>query len=138
MPDGCGYFGNKTMTSNNHSYFLTYSCMLSEKYPLHSTSFCCHVFLQNDLMCYEKIESGILVLHKEVLTPLPFVQECFNGFRAEAQERGVILHFNPPSLLGDLLLSHCVHSISYTSINEATIHHFQDHHQKKEGTTRIN
>ena len=51
-------------------------------------------------MCYDKIESGILVLHKEDLTPLPFLQECFNGFRAEAQERGVTLQFNP--LSGDL------------------------------------
>ena len=51
-------------------------------------------------MCYDKIESGILVLHKEDVTPLPFLQECFNGFRAEAQERGVTLNFNPPS--GDL------------------------------------
>ena len=51
-------------------------------------------------MCYDKIESGILVLHKEDLTPLPFLQECLNGFRAEAQERGVTLNFNPPS--GDL------------------------------------
>ena len=51
-------------------------------------------------MCYDKIESGILELHKEDLTPLPFLQECFNGFRAEAQERGVTLNFNPPS--GDL------------------------------------
>ena len=53
-------------------------------------------FVQNDLMCYDKLESGILVLHKEDLTPLPFLQECFNGFRAEAQERGVTLNFNPP------------------------------------------
>ena len=51
-------------------------------------------------MCYDKLESGILVLHKEDLTPLPFLQECFNGFRAEAQERGVVLRFNAP--LGEL------------------------------------
>ena len=56
------------------------------------------VDILNDLMCYDKIESGILVLHKEDLTPLPFLQECFNGFRAEAQERGVTLNFNPFSL----------------------------------------
>ena len=56
--------------------------------------------VQNDLMCYDKIESGILVLHKEYLPPLPFLQECFNGFRAEAQERGITLNFNPPP--GDL------------------------------------
>ena len=48
-------------------------------------------------MCYDKLESGILVLHKEDLTPLPFLQECFNGFRAEAQERGVTLRFNASS-----------------------------------------
>ena len=58
------------------------------------------VDILNDLMCYDKIESGILVLHKEDVIPLPFLQECFNGFRAEAQERGVTLNFNPPS--GDL------------------------------------
>ena len=63
------------------------------------------VDILNDLMCYDKIESGILVLHKEDLTPLPFLQDCFNGFRAEAQERGVTLNFNPPS--GDLPPSHC-------------------------------
>ena len=48
-------------------------------------------------MCYDKIESGILVLHKEKFTPLPFLQECFDGFRAEARERGVTLQFNPPT-----------------------------------------
>ena len=53
-------------------------------------------------MCYDKIESGILVLHKEDLTPLPFLQECLNGFRAEAQERGVTLNFNPPSVLPEV------------------------------------
>ena len=48
-------------------------------------------------MCYNKIESGIMVLHKEDLTPLPFVQECIVGCRAEAEERGVTLQFNPLS-----------------------------------------
>ena len=83
------------------------SCMLPRRSILSYHCFCminllsyCSVPVQNDLMCYDKIESGILVLHKEDLTPLPFLQECFNGFRAEAQERGVILQFNPPS--GDL------------------------------------
>ena len=75
-------------------------------------------------MCYDKIESGILVLHKEDLPPLPFLQECFNGFRAEAQERGVTLNFNPPPA-GDLFLSHCFHSLHPLTKPPTRLQYFQ-------------
>ena len=49
-------------------------------------------------MCYDKLESGILQLHMETISTLPFLQECLDGFHAESRARDITLNFNPLSL----------------------------------------
>jgi signal transduction histidine kinase/CheY-like chemotaxis protein len=45
----------------------------------------------NDLLCFEKIESGILQLHRTDEPILPFMEACVNMFSAQARECGVRL-----------------------------------------------
>ena len=49
------------------------------------------VDILNNLLCYEKLESGILELHKENITVEPFLQECLTMFSVQARECGVAL-----------------------------------------------
>lgn len=45
----------------------------------------------NDLLCYEKIESSILVLHKEEITVQPYLFDCLSMFNVQARECGVTM-----------------------------------------------
>ena len=47
------------------------------------------VSILNDLLCYEKLESGRMQLHKETVTINPFLDNCMLLFSAQAQECGV-------------------------------------------------
>ena len=47
------------------------------------------VSILNDLLCYEKLESGRMQLHKESVTIGPFLDNCMLLFSAQAQECGV-------------------------------------------------
>ena len=47
------------------------------------------VSILNDLLCYEKLESGRMQLHKETVTINPFLENCMLLFSAQAQECGV-------------------------------------------------
>ena len=49
------------------------------------------VDILNDLLCYEKLESGILELHKENILVEPFLSECVSMFSAQARESNVSL-----------------------------------------------
>jgi signal transduction histidine kinase len=49
------------------------------------------VDILNDLLCYEKLESGILELHKENITVEPFLKECVSMFSSQARESNVSL-----------------------------------------------
>jgi signal transduction histidine kinase len=49
------------------------------------------VDILNDLLCYEKLESGILELHKENITVEPFLNECVSMFSSQARESNVSL-----------------------------------------------
>jgi signal transduction histidine kinase len=49
------------------------------------------VDILNDLLCYEKLESGILELHKENITVDSFIKECASMFSAQARECGVTI-----------------------------------------------
>ena len=49
------------------------------------------VDILNDLLCYEKLESGILELHKENIVIEPFLKDCLSMFSAHAKECGVEL-----------------------------------------------
>ena len=49
------------------------------------------VDILNNLLCYEKLESGILELHKENIAVGPFLQECLTMFSVQARECGVAL-----------------------------------------------
>jgi signal transduction histidine kinase len=45
----------------------------------------------NDLLCFEKIESGILELHKEEITVQPYLSDCLSIFKVQAKECGVTM-----------------------------------------------
>ena len=47
------------------------------------------VDILNDLLCYEKLESGILELHKENIVVEPFLKNCISMFSVQAKECGV-------------------------------------------------
>ena len=50
----------------------------------------------NDLLCYEKLESGRMDLHAENVCVLSFLSDCLSLFSAESRERGITI-----SLLSD-------------------------------------
>ena len=52
-------------------------------------SFMAAVDILNDLLCYEKLDSGILKLHKENITVVPFLNDNVSMFAAQAREGGV-------------------------------------------------
>jgi signal transduction histidine kinase/ActR/RegA family two-component response regulator len=47
----------------------------------------------NDLLCFDKMESGILVLHKHKVPLLSFISDCVSMFSAQAREGGVTISF---------------------------------------------
>jgi signal transduction histidine kinase len=49
------------------------------------------VDILNNLLCYEKLESGILELHKENVIVEPFLRDCVTMFSAQARECGVTM-----------------------------------------------
>ena len=53
------------------------------------------VDILNDLLCYEKLDSGILTLHKENILILPFLNDCVSMFSAQARECGVTMSSVP-------------------------------------------
>jgi signal transduction histidine kinase len=58
------------------------------------------VDILNDLLCYEKLESGILELHKENITVEPFLKDCVSMFSVQAREGNVSLTVDTDS--GDI------------------------------------
>lgn len=52
----------------------------------------------NDLLCFDKLESGILDLHKQELYILPFVHNCVAMFKVQAKEIGVGMVVVNPSI----------------------------------------
>ena len=57
----------------------------------------------NDLLCFNKLEAGLLELHKEVVCPGTFVKESVAMFNVQARDSGVILSvvLNKPPSEGD-------------------------------------
>jgi two-component system, sensor histidine kinase len=49
------------------------------------------VDILNDLLCYEKLESGILTLHKEDIVVDLFLSNCLSMFSVQARECGVTM-----------------------------------------------
>lgn len=58
---------------------------------LNDMSLSCNAALDilNDLLCFEKLESGILDLHKQDVLIVPFIRECVSMFAVQAKESGV-------------------------------------------------
>ena len=50
------------------------------------------VDILNDLLCYEKLESGILELHKEYIVIQPFLRDCVSMFSVQARECDVTMN----------------------------------------------
>ena len=51
------------------------------------------VEILNDLLCFDKLESGILELHKHDVTVMPFIDNCVNMFASQAREAGVTVTY---------------------------------------------
>ena len=49
------------------------------------------VEILNDLLCFDKLESGILELHKHEVPVIPFISDCVDMFASQAREGGVAL-----------------------------------------------
>jgi signal transduction histidine kinase/CheY-like chemotaxis protein len=47
------------------------------------------VEILDDLLCFDKLESGILELHKHDVAVTPFINDCVNMFVSQAREAGV-------------------------------------------------
>jgi signal transduction histidine kinase/CheY-like chemotaxis protein len=60
------------------------------------------VDILNDLLCYEKLESGRMELHKDKVVICSFLKDCVSLFSAEARERQVHISLT----LGDALSAH--------------------------------
>ena len=52
------------------------------------------VDILNDLLCYKKLDSGILELHKENISVLEFLKDRVGMFSLQARECGVTLKMN--------------------------------------------
>ena len=48
----------------------------------------------NDLLCFDKMESGILVAHKHTVPALSFISDCVGMFSAQAREANVTVTFS--------------------------------------------
>ena len=49
------------------------------------------VEILNDLLCFDKLESGILEVHKHEVPVIPFIADCVNMFASQAREAGVTI-----------------------------------------------
>ena len=49
------------------------------------------VEILNDLLCFDKLESGILELHKHDVPAITFIEDCVNMFASQAREAGVTI-----------------------------------------------
>lgn len=77
------------------------------------------VEILNDLLCFDKLESGILEMHPQDVKVKPFIADCIGMFNSQAKEAGVTMtvllddrynsHANP--LLGAEHVDSCVTSI---------------------------
>ena len=48
----------------------------------------------NDLLCFDKMESGILVLHRNEVPALSFISDCVSMFSAQAREGDVTMSYS--------------------------------------------
>jgi signal transduction histidine kinase len=65
------------------------------------------VEILNDLLCFDKLESGILELHKHEVPVVPFIKDCVDMFASQAREGGVALS----------VISCAVNTDTYTDID---------------------
>jgi signal transduction histidine kinase len=52
----------------------------------------------NDILCFDKLENGVLVLHKQEEPVLPFIFDAVAMFSSQARECGVNLSITNPDL----------------------------------------
>ena len=54
------------------------------------------VQILDDLLCFDKLESGILEIHKHEVPVMPFISECVSMFTSQAMEAGVTMSVIAP------------------------------------------
>ena len=54
------------------------------------------VQILDDLLCFDKLESGILELHKHEVPVIPFITDCVSMFTSQAKEGGVTMSMIAP------------------------------------------
>jgi cell cycle sensor histidine kinase DivJ len=67
---------------------------------LSDANFACKTALDilNDLLCFDKLENGVLVLHRQEEPVLPFIFDCVAMFSSQARECGVNLSITNPHI----------------------------------------
>ena len=58
----------------------------------------------NDLLTFEKIQAGIMEVHKNDVNVMAFVQDCCGIFKAQARAKDIALHvlFSDAGVAGSL------------------------------------
>jgi signal transduction histidine kinase len=63
------------------------------------------VDILNDLLCYEKLESGILDLHPQNISIIPFLSETVAMFALQARDSGVTVSLVLEPSVGNIQVS---------------------------------
>ena len=79
------------------------------------------VEILNDLLCFDKLESGILELHKQDVTVTPFIASCVKMFASQAKEEGVIMINTTERSNGNLSVGEVNHIASLECTSPSSI-----------------
>ena len=79
------------------------------------------VEILNDLLCFDKLESGILELHKQDVAVTPFVASCVKMFASQAKEEGVTMINNTDKSTGNLSVEELNHIASLECTSPSSI-----------------
>jgi signal transduction histidine kinase len=60
------------------------------------------VDILNDILCFDKMENGLLKLHAEFVPVMSFIQETMKMFAGQAAERGVTMTLKTDSFQSDI------------------------------------
>lgn len=79
------------------------------------------VEILNDLLCFDKLESGILELHKQDVAVTPFIASCVKMFASQAKEEGVTMINTTDKSTGNLSVEELNHIASLECTSPSSI-----------------
>jgi signal transduction histidine kinase len=77
------------------------------------------VEILNDLLCFDKLESGILDLHKLEAPVIPFISDCVHMFSSQAREAGIDLSLVTSHANATLLPHNNLHGAKQSAASSA-------------------